>query len=324
MGEPLLNPNIVDFIKKTKAKGHKVELTTNASLLNRDLAEQLVNSGLDKIIFSIDGYSKKTFESIRIGASHAQVVNNIENFIDIMSKYSKKVITEVDCIISKQTMPELEDYKDYWSKIVNDVVFLNLDDWAGQFNLPSELGESRGITHKDYRYPCHLLWTSMHISAEGNIMLCCHDYKQTSKLPNIMEKNLREIWIEDFKPFRADQVTGEISNALCLHCDEWKRMPEFYDEIESEKITNVAMSSNIDNSQQFIPIKKKMLSSYKKILNKLIDFIISSDKFLNKFISRIFESDKAFNKLALRIVESDNALNKLVPRIVYRNKQSGS
>lgn len=59
MGEPLLNKNIVNYIKIAKENGHKVGLTTNATLLSSELSKQLIDSGLDKIIFSVNVFKKR-------------------------------------------------------------------------------------------------------------------------------------------------------------------------------------------------------------------------------------------------------------------------
>ena len=62
-GEPLLNPKILEFIDLAKKAGViEVSINTNATTLDEKKAEKLINSGLDQIIFSFDGGSKKTYE----------------------------------------------------------------------------------------------------------------------------------------------------------------------------------------------------------------------------------------------------------------------
>ena len=60
-GEPLLNKNLPEMVKKLKNAGIKrVNFSTNASALNEKNSKELLKAGLDEIRFSIDGYTKKT------------------------------------------------------------------------------------------------------------------------------------------------------------------------------------------------------------------------------------------------------------------------
>ena len=53
-GEPLINPEIIEIIKIIKAGGLRCNIITNGILIKK-YAEELIDSGLDEIIFSLDG-----------------------------------------------------------------------------------------------------------------------------------------------------------------------------------------------------------------------------------------------------------------------------
>ncbi|MEJ2745807.1 MAG: radical SAM protein, partial [bacterium] len=77
-GEPLLDKKLVERIAYAKRKGiEKVQLTTNASLLDKEMSLAIVNSGLDEIMFSVDGYNKESYERIRTGLSFYEVYENL-------------------------------------------------------------------------------------------------------------------------------------------------------------------------------------------------------------------------------------------------------
>ncbi len=82
-GEPLIDKNFLDKLKYFKELNAFVDIYTNGMLLNKILSEQLVSMQLDQITFSIDGGTKKTFESIRIGASYLKVLENIKELHQI-------------------------------------------------------------------------------------------------------------------------------------------------------------------------------------------------------------------------------------------------
>jgi MoaA/NifB/PqqE/SkfB family radical SAM enzyme len=77
IGEPLLHPGIASMIARARALGARTEMITNGLLLNRDMSAKLVEAGLDRIIFSIDGVSPEDHEEIRQGGNLAQVRENI-------------------------------------------------------------------------------------------------------------------------------------------------------------------------------------------------------------------------------------------------------
>ena len=103
LGEPLLNPNIVDFVNQAKENGHKVGLTTNGTRMTTDMARGLLQAGLDLVIFSFDGATKNTYESIRKGAQYENVLNNIRYFSSLARQKGVQCRIQVDCIISDLT-----------------------------------------------------------------------------------------------------------------------------------------------------------------------------------------------------------------------------
>jgi radical SAM protein with 4Fe4S-binding SPASM domain len=124
-------------------------------------------------------------------------------------------------IISDLTEGEVDDFHLMWKGVAisNSVP---LDNWAGQLELPSDFGQPRVPREEMDRYACDLLWNTAYVSAEGNAMLCCHDYKQRSNLPNIRKKPLDQIWRDEIYVERAKQVAGDFSSVSCADCKAWK------------------------------------------------------------------------------------------------------
>ena len=82
LGEPLLHPRFLDMVKLAKERGLRTEVTTNAMLLNKEMADDLVAAGLDQLVVSIDGASAESFGRVRSGASLEKVVDNVRNLHD--------------------------------------------------------------------------------------------------------------------------------------------------------------------------------------------------------------------------------------------------
>jgi MoaA/NifB/PqqE/SkfB family radical SAM enzyme len=77
-GEPLLHPNFLDFVRIISDYGIVIQFNTNGTLLDEKMRVGLVSSGVDTITFSIDGATRETYESVRIGAKFAAVIDNIK------------------------------------------------------------------------------------------------------------------------------------------------------------------------------------------------------------------------------------------------------
>jgi radical SAM protein with 4Fe4S-binding SPASM domain len=235
MGEPLLNKNICEFVALSKKMGHTVSFTTNGTLMKQYLAEELLIAGIDRVTFSIDGYNASTYENIRIGANYDKVRQNVESFCLLKRSLNRPTTVQIDCILSDITRSEIPSMKDYWNGKVDCFNAIPLDDWAGKLELPGKFGlrnwMPRMLGHS--RYPCDLLWTTMAISAEGNVMYCCHDYKLLSNLPNVNEQPLRMIWKTKVSEERRNHVESRIGREPCMDCNAWKTRTPYYYQVPS-------------------------------------------------------------------------------------------
>lgn len=76
-GEPMSHPDFVEIVRLAKDAGARIEVTTNGTLLDTDVAAALVDLDLDRLVVSIDSVSPASYEDIRHHASFEQVVENV-------------------------------------------------------------------------------------------------------------------------------------------------------------------------------------------------------------------------------------------------------
>jgi radical SAM protein with 4Fe4S-binding SPASM domain len=81
LGEPLLAPRLLDMVRLAKARGIAVGFNSNATLLTRRRADELVATGLDWLHVSLDGATATTYEAIRDGARLAPVLANLAGLV---------------------------------------------------------------------------------------------------------------------------------------------------------------------------------------------------------------------------------------------------
>jgi radical SAM protein with 4Fe4S-binding SPASM domain len=82
LGEPLLSPYLVEQVRQAKRRGVTVGFNSNATLLTRRRADELVAAGLDWLHISLDGAAAPTYESIRQGAHFDTVVSNLAGLVE--------------------------------------------------------------------------------------------------------------------------------------------------------------------------------------------------------------------------------------------------
>src|SRR4051812_31146481 len=73
-GEPFLNPQFLEMVNYASSKKIYTATSTNAHYLNDENARKTVESGLDRLIISIDGTTQETYEQYRIGGELAKVI----------------------------------------------------------------------------------------------------------------------------------------------------------------------------------------------------------------------------------------------------------
>src|SRR6187551_2001259 len=80
-GEPYLNPDFLEMVKYASSKGIYTATSTNAHYLNDEKAKRTVESGLDRLIISIDGTTQDVYKQYRVGGNLDKVLQGARNII---------------------------------------------------------------------------------------------------------------------------------------------------------------------------------------------------------------------------------------------------
>ena len=203
-GEPLLNPKISELISYAKENGIlEVSINTNAVSLNEQKAKELIESGLDLIIFSFDGGTKSTYEKLRPGRfktnKFENVYNNIKNFYLLKKRMNAKFpISKIQMILTKDTREEVDNFFSSFEDIVDDVTVTQYNERGGNIsdltlqqknklekylpenNLPKDTPYLVNFEGDIYvsrkRKPCEQLFQRLMITYDGRVGMCCHDW----------------------------------------------------------------------------------------------------------------------------------------------------
>jgi MoaA/NifB/PqqE/SkfB family radical SAM enzyme len=108
MGEPLMHPRFFEMVEYAAGRGVRVSTNSNLTLLNAERAERLVSCGLGRIHVSIDGSTRETYERIRVRASYARVIGNLERLLETRARLgSARPEIELVLVLMRQNLAEL-------------------------------------------------------------------------------------------------------------------------------------------------------------------------------------------------------------------------
>ncbi len=222
-GESLLHPRFIEAIAYAKHSGLYTRLHTNGSLLTEDLSRQIIQTGLDRISFSFDGYEKETYERIRKGGDFDMTVANIIRFLEIKKKtHSKNPVTAIEVIgfddPDKQATAEVKErFKNRFQGLpLDSFVLKEMHNWAGQIDK-----KSRG---KKYTI-CPFPWNALVIFWDGAVLPCTQDFFGKFIVGNVKDTSLQEIWNGEKMRFLRDRLAQKDISKLetCSLCDRvWR------------------------------------------------------------------------------------------------------
>lgn len=223
-GEPLLDKGISTKIKKLKNIGIKhVNISTNASLLTPQKIEELLESGLDDIRISLDGYEKKTYEKIRRGLKYDVVKENVLNLIKMRDAAQSKMEIRIRMVELDENLQERKEWMEYWKSKLrksDKVQIMPMHTWSQKI-ANEEQGQIEFYSNK----PCVSVFSSFTINYDGKVQLCDSDIEQQYIMGDIKENSIKDIWQgEKFEMIRKYHANGQRNHIkICRGCDHWSR-----------------------------------------------------------------------------------------------------
>lgn len=206
-GEPLLNRNFTEIAKYARSKNILTGTSTNAQVINDELAKNIVLSGLDRLIISMDGTTPETYESYRVGGKLEKTINAI----NLLSKWKKELKTpspflEIQFLVLKTNEHQLDDMKKLakeWK--VDKLTFktAQLYDFENGHDLLTSIDKyARYELREDGKYHiksplhnrCKRLWSGAVINSKGDVLPCCFDKDSKYIFGNINNQTFAESW----------------------------------------------------------------------------------------------------------------------------------
>ena len=233
-GEPYLNPKFLEMVSYASNKNIFTSTSTNAHYLNSDQARNTVESGLDRLIISIDGVSQETYEQYRIGGQLSKVLEGTRSIVAWKRKLKSRTPHVVFQFLvvrpNEKDIPRLHQLANEMQ--VNEVKLKTAqiyDYEHGSDLLPQNSKYSRYEEKKDGLFAiknpllnrCWKMWSSCVITWDGKIVPCCFDKDAKHIMGDVTRQPFSEIWFgEPYQAFRRSILRSRSEIEICRNCSE--------------------------------------------------------------------------------------------------------
>jgi radical SAM protein with 4Fe4S-binding SPASM domain len=233
-GEPYLNPTFLDMVSYASKKNIYTATSTNAHYLTDDVCRKTIESGLNRLIISIDGTTQETYESYRVGGKLDKVIEGTKNIV----KWKKEMKSSTphlifQFLVVKPNEHQIDELMELATQLeVDEVRFKTAqvyDYKNGNSLIPENHEYSRYKKNKDGTYSiknrllnhCWKMWHSCVITWDGKVVPCCFDKDATHTLGDLSSNSFNEVWKSiPYHNFRIAVMKGRSEIDICKNCTE--------------------------------------------------------------------------------------------------------
>ena len=233
-GEPYINPEFLDMVKYAHSKKIYTITSTNGHFLNEENAKKTIESGLDRLIISVDGTTQETYQQYRKEGQLDVVLEGARNVVKWKKKLKSatphivfqflvvrpnedqipeiyKIAQEIGIDEVKLKTAQIYDYENGSDLIPTiDKYSRYRQEANGKFRVKNEL-----LNH------CWKLWHACVITWDGLVVPCCFDKDAQHQLGDLKKDNFASIWKgEKYLQFRSSLLQGRDKIDICTNCTE--------------------------------------------------------------------------------------------------------
>jgi radical SAM protein with 4Fe4S-binding SPASM domain len=233
-GEPYINPKFLDMVNYAHKKNIYTITSTNGHFLNDENAKKTIESGLDRLIISVDGTTQETYENYRKEGNLEMVLQGAKNVV----KWKKELKSSTPHLIFQFLVVKPNEHQiDEIYKLASDI---GIDEVKlktaqvyeyehGNDLIPTIEKYSRYTKNNNGTYSlkhslvnhCWKLWHSCVITWDGLVVPCCFDKDATHRLGDLKKITFQEVWqSSNYQNFRQKLLKGRDQIDICTNCTE--------------------------------------------------------------------------------------------------------
>lgn len=233
-GEPYLHPSFTEMVHYASQRGIYTATSTNAHYLDEKNARKTIESGLDRLIISIDGTTQEAYSSYRAGGRLDKVMEGTRTMLRLRKELRSATPHIVfQFLVVKPNEHQVPEVFRLAKELGVDDVWLKTaqiyDYQKGSPLIPVNDHYSRYRKNPDGSYSiknqlldhCWKMWHSSVITWDGRVVPCCFDKDAHHVMGNAGAQSFREIWSSSaYNAFRASLLTSRSEIEMCRNCTE--------------------------------------------------------------------------------------------------------
>ncbi len=233
-GEPYLHPNLLEMVRMAAQQKIYTATSTNAHFLTDEIAKKTIESGLDRLIISLDGTTQETYQSYRIGGKLDKVIEGAKNILRWKKELKSKTPHVIfQFLVVRHNEHQIDEVKKLAKELGVDEVKLKTaqiyDFENGSDLIPVNDKFSRYKKKSDGHYAiksglldeCWKMWHSCVITWDGKVVPCCFDKDAHFVLGDLTKSSFKEIWEgRKYLDFRNSLFTSRSEIEMCRNCTE--------------------------------------------------------------------------------------------------------
>jgi radical SAM protein with 4Fe4S-binding SPASM domain len=232
-GEPYLNPSFLDMVAYASSKKIYTATSTNAHYLSSQNCIRTVQSGLKKLIISVDGVEQASYEKYRIGGQLSKVLEGTKELVKtkrtmnsnypkiiwqfIVFEHNEQEVSQIQALGKKIGVDEIQiktaqiyDFEERSVQIPSNPKWSRYEEQQGQYVIKNKLLNK-----------CWRMWSGAVITWDGDVVPCCFDKDAKHKMGNVLELTFGQIWNDErYQNFRYKLFQGRKEIDICQNCTE--------------------------------------------------------------------------------------------------------
>lgn len=232
-GEPYLNKDFLSMVGYASSRNIYTATSSNAHYLDDSNCQKTIESGLNRLIISIDGANQGSYEKYRIGGNLSKVIEGTKNIVQWKKKLKSKTPFIIwQFIVFGHNEGEVDDIKKLAKEIgvdhlsIKTAQIYNFE--SGSDLLPKDPKYSRyikkGLSFKiknGLLSHCWRMWHACVITWDGKVVPCCFDKDGTYQLGGLNNHPFKAIWKgEEYNRFRRLILKSRKNIDICQNCSE--------------------------------------------------------------------------------------------------------
>ena len=237
-GEPYINPNFFEFIKYANSRKIFCSTSTNGHFLSDKNCKKTIESGLKRLIISIDGNDQESYEQYRKKGKYDQVIRGSKNII----KWKRELNSQYPHVIFQFLVVKPNEHLIDEMKIISKEIGINefriktaqfYEFKNGNPLMPENKKYSRYVRKKngeyklknDFKNHCWRMWSSAVITVNGELVPCCFDKDAKHKIGDLKTESFNNIWFSKlYNNFRNKILNGREEIDICKNCSEGSKV----------------------------------------------------------------------------------------------------